>query len=172
MGCDIHMYIETRVGDGEWQADQHHQHIIDDDGDHYIPAVNATGRNYQLFADLANVRGEGMFGLEPLGLPDDVSDIVNKASDDWDVDGHSHSYISLKDFIKILKKHKEYNLKNKDERAFYNWDDIGEEEDFPNYVSLVNYCKRLIDNHKAEAILLGQKRIPPLEVRLVFWFDN
>jgi hypothetical protein len=68
------------------------------------------GRNYDLFAILANVRnGRGFAGVktglgfnpiaEPKGLPEDVSGYVKAASDQWDGDGHSHSWHTLADLL-------------------------------------------------------------------------
>lgn len=68
------------------------------------------GRNYDLFAILADVRnGYGFAGCEtgegfnpidqPRGLPDDVSSIVEKASEEWGIDGHSHSFITLRELL-------------------------------------------------------------------------
>lgn len=68
------------------------------------------GRNYDLFAILANVRnGRGFAGIKtgagfvpvamPKGLPDDVSHYVKARSDSWGVDGHSHSHHTLADLL-------------------------------------------------------------------------
>lgn len=170
MGCDIHFFIETKVGDGEWQADPHHR--TNDDG--YVVEASAARRDYSLFSDLARVRGKGSFGLRPLGIPDDVSDTIRRAMEAWGEDGHSHSYIYMEDFIKVLKKHKHYDSENyKGENAFFSWEEIwGSGEEVPSYPAIVNYCKRLIDNYEAEKILLSQSDTPPLKVRFIFWFDN
>lgn len=94
MGCDIHIYAEKRVG-GKWQK-------ATDDID--------RGRNYDLFAMLANVRnGTGFAGCDtgdgfkpiamPKGLPADVSRAVKKESDGWGVDGHSHSWLTVAELL-------------------------------------------------------------------------
>lgn len=67
-----------------------------------------NGRSYDTFAILADVRnGKGFAGVktgdgfnpisQPKGLPYDVSEEVKNESDYWDGDGHSHSWISLKE---------------------------------------------------------------------------
>jgi len=56
-----------------------------------------TNRNYELFAKLAGVRGRGP---EPLGIPQDVSDLANAMINIWDSDGHSHSHLSLAEFTR------------------------------------------------------------------------
>jgi hypothetical protein len=64
------------------------------------------GRNYDLFAILADVRnGRGFAGIftgrgfepisDPKGLPEDVTPEIQAISDRWAGDGHSHSYFTL-----------------------------------------------------------------------------
>ena len=69
-----------------------------------------NGRNYNLFAILANVRnGRGFAGCDtgdgfipidmPRGLPIDVSPQVDNESNGWGVDGHSHSWFTLEELL-------------------------------------------------------------------------
>lgn len=69
-----------------------------------------SGRNYDVFSILADVRnGYGFAGVKtgegfnpisnPKGLPNDVSELVYDASDAWGVDGHSHSYLTLRELL-------------------------------------------------------------------------
>lgn len=92
MGCDIHLHVEKKVN-GKWVE---------------VPDVGYDNRNYKVFAILANVRnGYGFAGCptgrgfksisEPKGLPDDASKEVKEHSESWGVDGHSHSYLTLKE---------------------------------------------------------------------------
>lgn len=77
------------------------------------------GRNYNLFSMLADVRNgtkpgttppawKSLFGgdldaeddwiepiSEPRGLPDDVTPAIKAESDEWGIDGHSHSWFTL-----------------------------------------------------------------------------
>lgn len=66
------------------------------------------GRNYGLFAILANVRnGYGFAGVDtgdgfvpikmPKGLPTNVSFFVEEEARRWGIDGHSHSYLTAKE---------------------------------------------------------------------------
>lgn len=99
MGCDIHMYAEIRTSPtGSWE-------VLNDDNLY-------DGRNYSLFAMLADVRnGVGFAGSDtgvpvtpidkPRGLPDDVSPAIRKESDDWGVDGHSHSFFTLAELLAV-----------------------------------------------------------------------
>lgn len=63
-------------------------------------------RNYSLFAILANVRnGYGFAGVDtgdgfipitmPRGVPEDASSYYKKLVEDYALDGHSHSYLTL-----------------------------------------------------------------------------
>ena len=115
MGCDIHIHVEykkkLRVHDSESENEE--RWLC---GDHYIvnPYYNAyaenpefvfvefyNNRNYDLFATLADVRNYGGTTVihQPKGLPKDVSAQVKKDSEDWGVDGHSHSWFTLKELI-------------------------------------------------------------------------
>jgi len=107
MGCDIHLYVEVRQADGSWKSvDQ----WVTEDGYFHVPYEKQfyNGRNYDLFAILANVRnGVGFAGVktgagfnpisEPKGLPADVSTEVKQCSENWGADGHSHSWHTVSD---------------------------------------------------------------------------
>jgi len=69
-----------------------------------------NGRNYDLFAILANVRnGRGFAGIEtgegfnpiaiPKGVPDDCSDVTRACLGSYGTDGHSHSWFTLKELL-------------------------------------------------------------------------
>jgi hypothetical protein len=97
MGCDIHIYVERKI-EGKWVSADHW--ATDPDG--YTDAVNPIydGRNYRLFAILANVRNYSRAWYnpisEPKGLPDDVShEVSEQANERWSTDGHSHSFFTL-----------------------------------------------------------------------------
>ena len=116
MGCDIHMYAEvkknnkwSKVGDvfeNMWYSKDREL----SDWNKPLTDTPYDGRNYDLFAILADVRnGHGFAGCvtgerfnpisEPKGLPDDVSKKIKKESDKWDGDGHSHSYFTVKELL-------------------------------------------------------------------------
>jgi len=117
MGCDIHFYVEKRDttvggGVGPWYSPEQWQRPkwADDDepqlDDVEYDESYCTGRNYDLFAILANVRnGSGFAGCdlgsekariaEPRGLPDDVCDQIRAQYDQWDCDAHSASHFTL-----------------------------------------------------------------------------
>jgi hypothetical protein len=129
MGCDIHFYVERwtssnnyggprdlsddreqklsevledvptkfrwvsadnwQIEDGEWNVDWSEQFYSD--------------RNYYLFSILADVRNDG--GVEPIGytkgIPDDASSGYLYKCDQWDGDGHSHSFFTLEELLNV-----------------------------------------------------------------------
>lgn len=107
MGADIHIIVERRYND-RWVgihacggADQVSHSLYPNDGKSYdeMPKLwgaywKCEGRNYNLFAALAGVRGEGP---EPNGIPDDVSDLAEMMIDSWGTDGHSHCHYTLRE---------------------------------------------------------------------------
>lgn len=117
VGCDIHLFVEQQRPDGTWQRAEkmvpnrwYNEKYPDEP-----PEVRDTwyhGRNYSLFAMLADVRnGTGFAGTDigkpvvpidkPRGLPDDVSAEVKKESDEWGVDGHSHSWFTAGELLRV-----------------------------------------------------------------------
>lgn len=85
MGCDIHGWVEKKVGE-KWIA------VRELEG-------QAEYRNYERFAALAGVRGEGP---EPRGIPPDVSETTGYHIGRWDTDGHSHSWLPLTEAATIF----------------------------------------------------------------------
>lgn len=173
MGCDIHMHVEYKVGKDKWKA--HPKHILDEDG--YCETVSATSRNYELFALLAGVRAYTQTDcLEPKGLPTNVSKIIKAASDTWDVDGHSHSYITLKQFEKIIKKYNknegDYKISPTDRTdMFYEWRITDYKNQPPSYSTIISGCKRHAEELQTDYIILDEEP-PTVKHRLIFWFDN
>lgn len=104
MGCDIHFYVERReaekwVSCDAWETE---------DGDKSVPYGKSfyDGRNYDLFAILADVRnGRGFAGSDtgdgfipiaaPRGIPDDASNEYRGAAEAYGCDGHSHSWFTV-----------------------------------------------------------------------------
>lgn len=169
MGCDIHMFVEYKVGDAPWQADKNHK-VTDDDGYKYLEEFPFDARNYELFGALAGVRCKGP---EAKGLPEDCSEIIKDNTDieaDYG-DDHSHSYCSFTEYKKALRSCG-YNLPKKREQV--NWDTEVKYED--RYAAGVAYIeqqlKRLKQDIEAEKLILGQDLNTKVEARLVFWFDN
>lgn len=127
MGCDIHLYVELQQPDnppwpGEWVHDRDPRFIEEYDfgpeDRGFWPRWPGHGRNYAQFAILANVRnGRRLMNLGdgretdggeqfkpiamPRGLPDDVSAEVLAESESWGVDGHSHSWLTLRELVEF-----------------------------------------------------------------------
>lgn len=113
MGCDIHLYVEKRVG-GKWASAD--TFFRDEDGwlstyDNSGKLKNHAfyhGRNYSLFAILADVRnGFGFAGVDtgdalvpicqPKGLPENASEEVITMASYYGGDGRSHSWLTVRE---------------------------------------------------------------------------
>lgn len=114
MGCDIHLRVERRVN-GKWEPadkwvptkypeEEGPSFVVDYDDRFY------SGRNYNLFAILADVRnGRGFAGVktsegfvpicEPKGIPDDITDLVRADYESWGSDAHSASWHTVSDLM-------------------------------------------------------------------------
>ena len=106
-------------------------------------------RDYAFFTNLAGVRGEGP---DPKGIPADASPTTMRQAKYWDGDGHSHSYMSLREFVLTklisgegISKAAKSKLDGDDPIAEFLGPDFCEHNEF--------FC--LTDN-----------------TRVVFWFDN
>ena len=109
MGCDIHFYVEERRN-GVWVSADVWSPCEYEKGRMTLKNELYGDRNYNLFAILANVRnGYGFAGVptgsgfvpiaEPKGLPDDVSPEVKAESDRWNGDGHSHTWLTVREIL-------------------------------------------------------------------------
>lgn len=130
MGCDIHAFAEIKVK-GKWL----NYSALDID------------RNYLLFAKMAGVRdhlNEVEHISEPKGMPEDASEVVTMECNDWDTDGHSHSWLSAKE-IETLKEWLIDHNKTSPFKITLN---------LPYQIKYADERKNIED------------------VRLVFWFDN
>jgi hypothetical protein len=152
MGCDIHYVIEQEH-DGEWVGvfgTDNYLTYPNYDARRYLPALMFKDRNYQFFTRLASVRGPGP---TPRGLPEDLSSMSRMYTDNWDADGHSYSYASLRDFVSAWLA-----------------------SDGENIVPIVK--KKLEGNDPVLEVLkeLGicqYEEDPNIDkYRVVFWFDN
>ena len=86
MGCDIHGWVEVKVGN---------KYVA-------VAELKDRSRNYGRFSLLASVRG--ISSRKPIGIPDDVSDTAKYHIDYHGVDGHSHSYLSLSEAAQVFLK--------------------------------------------------------------------
>lgn len=96
--CEIHYVIEQEHN-GEWVGvfgTDNRLTYPNCDSNRPLPVFVFKNRDYKFFAELAGVRGPGP---EPRGLPEDLSSMSRMYTDSWGPDGHSHSYLPLRDFV-------------------------------------------------------------------------
>jgi hypothetical protein len=207
MGCDVHWMcerIEThwKTKEEKWVNCDHFKlnrdYDPEDTDDRYfskkyevVPVANDR-RNYDLFAVLADVRNyNGIITpiSPPKGIPEDVSPVIREEIEYWDSDGHSHSYLTLKelkDYQKenFVKLHKGY-LTDEQAKLF---DELGEEPEiyhFNNFYHARNYrewtapdetLSDLIDSlekrKREEFSYNNPDEDVDEKIRIVFWFDN
>lgn len=126
MGCDIHMVLERKVN-GKWL------------GLHDFPYGSgrwrARDRNYERFNAIAGIRGDGP--ATPKGLPVDTSDLGRYVVEGWDSDGHSHTWLTLREAVKIFLA-TQYWPPDADEKHAREWPasyffDIEDEGDVDEY---------------------------------------
>jgi hypothetical protein len=98
MGCDIHIVLERRKTDkpcAKWigvTATDHHPG----------PRIPVAQRDYDFFAEVANVRGKGTH--YPRNLPEDVSELAWEQYMRSPRDHHSPSHMPLDEFCAAYAK--------------------------------------------------------------------
>lgn len=151
-----------------------------------------SGRNYELFGILAGVRDRNNDMIDdPRGLPEDVSSVTKKESDRWDSDGHSHSWLTLKELKEYQGLHPLVKRSGFISPEAAELLDAGEEtpDTWCGFTSLKDWVKReweegydtlkpIIDEMdkrvRDEFWVWGDEERPELDekIRIVFWFDN
>jgi hypothetical protein len=122
MGCDIHLFAEKRfynhdksrsawVNVDKWTYNKDYYLYPEWRGDgEKIMHINCDdrfytdGRNYNLFCALAGVRNyfeNPVVISPPKGLPKDVSPVIRREKRRWGIDGHSHSWLSLRELLEF-----------------------------------------------------------------------
>lgn len=114
MGCDIHMFCEERktingetkwVNVDYWKINPYYDKN-ENNGEREMEVVPLyDGRSYRVFTALCGVRdyhGESPKISEPKGLPVDCCIEINEESERWGSDGHSHSYVTLREVLKFV----------------------------------------------------------------------
>jgi len=128
MGCDSHFYTERYTTDdyeGPKDISKERELKLDAvleskpieprwitsdrwifDGTNWDVDYNSQkyqGRNYYLFAVLADVRNS--YGIDPIseprGVPDDASFAYKKILENWGPDAHSESYFTLRELLDV-----------------------------------------------------------------------
>lgn len=175
MGGDIHSFAEVKNAQtGKWEKvgevfplDEYDRKACNKEfGDSPF-----DWRSYSMYGFLAGVRNYSHCEplSEPKGLPDDLSPEVAKEAEEWAGDGHSHSWLTLKELLAF-----DYDKTFRDKRVtkqvapdFWNDAALAEEGEGAH----VTYRERLGEPFfRALEVLktLGE----PENVRVVFWFDN
>ena len=200
MGCDIHMYVEIKKGKDWYNVDYFHRGYNNRYVYYRVPIYD--GRNYALFATLANVRNYSNTEYidEPRGLPEDVTEYVNDEYQDWGWDAHSASHLTLQELLdfhnKGVKLKRSGMISSEAQKAFdedgilpdmwcqstnqVGWEFREWEEENKVLVSLINKLKeradelRFIYDFSWDGNEEARKRAyeASKNIRIVFWFDN
>ena len=107
MGCDIHTRVEYKHRNGNWLdgnlycINRYYDPNEPYCADPYSVVEVCSGRNYELFATLANVRNYSNIPYiqNPRGIPDDACARTVRDHNEWDCDAHSASYFTLKELM-------------------------------------------------------------------------
>lgn len=208
MGCDIHNHVEylrTINGEKKWICGDYfkvnpYYNESEEDEERPLELVSfCDNRNYGLFSLLANVRNYAKNApiSDPKGLPNDLSQKVKKDAEDWGLDGHSHSFFTLKELIDYQENQPKLkrsgmvspgSAKNLDEKGILpqewcqwtsnkSWVYREWEEKDGSLDHLIEEMKRRAD--ELNVVWSFEWEDNPKEaykksenIRLVFWFDN
>jgi hypothetical protein len=161
MGCDIHPILERKWtqpdGSVKWVGIHNFpllKNAYAKEGDTGYCIPRAQCRNYDLFARLAGVRGDGP---EPRGLPDDASELVRMEFPADHGDYHSHSWTTAREWVEAC-------LASEDDPAKLfleaNKDDPRVKDPYAHYLDLDIMEDEEDEEWKADSY------------RVVFCFDN
>lgn len=157
MGCDIHIHLERKVK-YKWV----HLHELEEP---------LKWRSYDYFGVLAGVRNYAANPpiCEPRGLPPDVSEGVQQEADNWDCDGHTHSWFLVSELLAF-----DWNKPVEDRRVT--------RQISPNYTDGGCTCEPGEGRMTTYREMFGVSRLAALQelseanpgqkLRLVFWFDS
>lgn len=199
MGADIHMRVEIKDFhnngtfdwmDGDVYFKRRNYKTDNEYSDEYVMIPFYEDRSYMLFSILAGVRNE--YDIEPIsmpkGIPSDCCDSVKTDIDSWRNDGHSCSYLTLKEIKEYYKTHETISV-----TVFITKEDAEEFDNngtHPNWWTTHNdeyFCEKRtmkLDSPLYELIIKPlEKRSGELcggyyreekddDIRIVFWFDN
>ena len=194
MGCDIHLYVEKKVGT-KWVCLNPMTYCPFADKLYEERTLDKIfrDRNYELFGWLAQVRCEQENSFEAKGFPFDSSQEVKKEYLDWDKDAHSASYLTLRElkenmigtinvsgqmdanqWIRLQKEAKEGNYDSLYPHCA--WSSMSEYVNFSIDIPIEHQFKRFKDICMAfmeKYTWERESRKHDAEsVRIVFWFDN
>ena len=142
MGADIHAHMEIKW-DGEWL--------------YYSPVD--IGRNYHLFARMADMGR--CHDIDPIaenkGIPEDASKMARIHCDRWGRNGHSHSWLNSQEICQLFD---EFTVISSPRHKDFDFLD-----EFPGLYLFGSSFKGFF-KYPEEA----PKNLE--DFRLVFWFDN
>lgn len=211
MGCDIHLYTERKYNrDNQkpiWICCDHFKLnpsyiLYPEEGYEHEWEIEEiyNGRNYSLFAALADVRNyDNIIPLAtPRDLPDDVSRKVYEESMKWGSDGHSHSWFTARELFEYQKTHpttrhegmlepcilKAFDEEGKIPTEWCQWTNIkgAERRSWETPGSPIDPLVKAVKKRMAEEFwiwdFLDEEKKEEAylehadEFRIVFWFDN
>jgi hypothetical protein len=167
MGADIHIYAERKLSDGTWAMCKSFEGQSSSQFDSRVKVLErktlftrARMRNYNFFADLAGVRGDGP---DHKGFPNDASPLVQEEFDRWNTDAHTPSWYSAREFVPIFMK----NWMSDEESA----------ELVSNRLSSSSVSSEIVFNvletYLGVDVPYDDDDNPNVDaIRFVFWFDN
>jgi hypothetical protein len=169
MGCDIHMYAERINDTGDYRAihfkapDWYRKLYKSNEVSEGTPVFVSTGntlqcwdlgRNYALFAWLADVRNYGNY-IRPLdrarGLPENLSHLIRK---EWDAglgDWHTPSWFTVEELV---------NFDYTDKKKIFGSNKLTPEQE-QDFLWMFGSWHDFLKNLQKKGA-----------VRIVFWFDN
>lgn len=203
MGCDIHICTEAKKtvnGKEQWINVDHfiHNPYYPEEPREFELVEIYDGRSYILFSVLADVRNYD--GIQPIsrpkGIPADCSEVTKKQIDYWGEDGHSHSYLTLRELLNYQKEHSRVKVSGLvDSKTAKDLDEYGiEPSEWCGSTTDPGYEHRewTIKNGQLDVLIsalkekvseafyiydfIKDKEIQILkrmdDIRIVFWFDN
>lgn len=175
MGCDIHSFAEKKNREtGKWEKvgnaftlDSFDREMAKKDKDDHP----FCWRSYSLFSFLAGVRNYDR--CEPLskpkGMPKDVSDDVKSEWEMWEPDGHSASFLTLRELCEFDYEKVFWNRRITKQLSQNSWTGAAlAEEGEGKMISYRQNLGEMFFIHLEDLKVLGD----PDDVRIVFWFDN
>jgi len=199
MGCDIHVYVEARIGSAQnptWQNIDYWKVTQGFGGDglevvihekqirFQVCFVTSGYRDYELFTILAGVRETG--GITPIafpkGFPSDASAIVKIMESNLGEDAHSHSFLTLRELNESIYSR---------ETPIRAWINEEDKKDIVDGKGKFIYYKDYQDddyvyaewsdepNQNFLSVLENLERMKNMrriiddsDIRIVFWFDT
>jgi len=158
MGCDIHPYLEVKLGD-EWL---------------FVGRL-VSFRNYTLFGKLSGVRREEepQFFPEERRIPEDASCELKVEWAGWEGDGHSItvcSYKELKKFCDLYRpKMKDLGklARSSNRKMLRMLRNVEEESQWQDWWGAAGFTREWL-----EMMEQLQEEAGASDVRVVLWYDN